>query len=852
MPINFPNNPSNGTTYTVSGTTWTYDSTKTAWDITSTSNLSMSIDDLTDVDITTSAPTEGQTLVWNNSNTEFEPSLVTKLGSVSGNIIPDTNVAYDLGSAAYAFRDLYLSGNTINLGSLAISDDSGSLGVTAVGGGGSAETFATETYVTTQVNNLVDSAPGTLDTLNELAAALGDDDNFSTTVTNSIASKLATADFTSTASTWLGTKSTSDLAEGTNLYHTDTRALAATDGEIVKFANMFATEGDLPSATTYHGMFAHVHGTGKGYFAHGGNWIKLLDTNSSIDDINNVDISTTAPTDGQALVWNNSGSKFVAGDVSSGGITYYATVGDLPSSGNSNGDSAFVGANNRLYIFNGAGWYSVALLNQTPTISSIADAGSNITPFTLSSSGTSTVITITATDADGDALTYSYSVSSGSLNGSTVSQNNNVFTVTPHASNATTFGITFTVTDGINTATSASQSFTLEFLPEWNTLSQTQQVVAGSPSTNAILGQSIAFSEDGNYLLLGAHQDQSSGSWTGRVWAYSRSGNTWTGNQNFIPPNVTNNDKFGCSIDITGNSTAVIGGQAENVGGVNECGAAHIYTRSGTSWSRVAGLTQSDPTFNVAYGGSVSISGQTAVVGAMQFTGGGKVYIWYNTSGNTWSLQQTLTANSGDYLGARVSIDGDTLAVSAPYGTFNSISGSGGIYIYTRSGTTWSLQQTINHATINSSAISQGANGLVLKNDTLIFSSINYAPSGSTNTGGIFVYTRSGTTWSHQATITPDTTDSSFISVFSGDDKTIVIGHHKYNSDTGRAYVYSGSGANWTLQKTITGSGTSAGDYFGYPSTGVSYNGEQVAVAAGFDHISGQADAGSVFVYTTS
>ncbi len=57
MPINFPNNPSNGTTYTVSGTTWTYDSTKTAWDITSTSNLSMSIDDLTDVDITTSAPT---------------------------------------------------------------------------------------------------------------------------------------------------------------------------------------------------------------------------------------------------------------------------------------------------------------------------------------------------------------------------------------------------------------------------------------------------------------------------------------------------------------------------------------------------------------------------------------------------------------------------------------------------------------------------------------------------------------------------------------------------------------------------------------------------------------------------
>lgn len=49
--------------------------------------------------------------------------------------------------------------------------------------------LATETYVNTAVSNLVDSAPQTLDTLNELAAALGNDANFSTTVTNAIASK---------------------------------------------------------------------------------------------------------------------------------------------------------------------------------------------------------------------------------------------------------------------------------------------------------------------------------------------------------------------------------------------------------------------------------------------------------------------------------------------------------------------------------------------------------------------------------------------------------------------------------------------------------------------------------------
>jgi len=50
--------------------------------------------------------------------------------------------------------------------------------------------YATITYVDTEIAGLVDSAPGTLDTLNELAAALGDDANFSTTVTNSIATKM--------------------------------------------------------------------------------------------------------------------------------------------------------------------------------------------------------------------------------------------------------------------------------------------------------------------------------------------------------------------------------------------------------------------------------------------------------------------------------------------------------------------------------------------------------------------------------------------------------------------------------------------------------------------------------------
>src|SRR6056300_572646 len=115
------------------------------------------------------------------------------------------------------------------------------------------------------VATITDSAPTTLDTLNELAAALGDDPNFATTVTNSIGTKLATADFTTTADTWLGTKTTTDVAEGSNLYYTDARA----DARIAA---------------------------------------------ASVGDLSDVDITTTAPNANQSLIWDAVNSKFIPGD----------------------------------------------------------------------------------------------------------------------------------------------------------------------------------------------------------------------------------------------------------------------------------------------------------------------------------------------------------------------------------------------------------------------------------------------------------------------------------------------------------------------------------------------------------
>ena len=208
MSMNFPNNPSNGDTYSAGGVTYVYDSTIGVWK-------------------------------RQGSSGGFDPA------SVSESLIPDTNETYDLGSNTNKFRDLYLSGNSITLGSVELSDNNGSLEVTPVSGGGAAEAFATEAYVTTQVNNLVDAAPGALDTLNELAAALGDDANFSTTITNSLATKADTSSLATVATS-------GDYNDLTNL--PSTSSYSNSDVETYLESNATADRIQLRTNNAYFGV----------------------------------------------------------------------------------------------------------------------------------------------------------------------------------------------------------------------------------------------------------------------------------------------------------------------------------------------------------------------------------------------------------------------------------------------------------------------------------------------------------------------------------------------------------------------------------------------------------------------
>ena len=174
-------------------------------------------------------------------------------------------------------------------------------------------------------------------------------------------------------------------------------------GNKVLFANMYSAEGDLPSASTYHGMFAHVHGTAAGYFAHGGSWRKLLDESSS--DTDNL-------TEGSSNLYHTTARARAAISVS-GDLAYNSGTGVI-SFTNDAGDISGVTAGTGL---TGGGTSGAVTLNvNTAAVSNGASTiptGDHVYDFVTGLGYSTTTGTVTSVGG-GNGLTGTVT-SSGSL-----------------------------------------------------------------------------------------------------------------------------------------------------------------------------------------------------------------------------------------------------------------------------------------------------------------------------------------------------------------------------------------------------------------------------------------------------
>ena len=124
-----------------------------------------------------------------------------------------------------------------------------------------------------------------------------------------------------------------------------------TTGKIY-YSNNFAdlTALNAVNPTTYHGMFAHVHAEGHGYFAHAGAWTQLLDTGSSINEL--ADVNTGTISTGDVLTWSGSAWAASAPTGGGGGSGANVTISDtIPPGSPSAGDLWWESDTGRLKIY---------------------------------------------------------------------------------------------------------------------------------------------------------------------------------------------------------------------------------------------------------------------------------------------------------------------------------------------------------------------------------------------------------------------------------------------------------------------------------------------------------------------
>ncbi len=287
----------------------------------------------------------------------------------------------------------------------------------------------------------------------------------------------------------------------------------------------------------------------------------------------------------------------------------------------------------------------------------------------------------------------------------------------------------------------------------------------------------------------------------------------------------------GASVSISGD-TAVVGASGENA----NKGAAYVFLRDPmTGWALQQTLTASNGVAGDLFGASVSISGDNIAIGAAgRNSGTGAVYT-FNRSGAVWTQGVTLAATggaTGDALGYAVSIQGLTIVAGAPLSDIASKTDVGSAYVFTslNGGVTWSQQYHIQVTTGQAKAGDHLGWSVALSGNTALIGAPDDDFGNKTDAGSVYVFVRNGAVWTKQTRINPGATAGtrvgSAVALFSN---TAVLGADGSNSAKGAAYVYSRSGTSWNLVNAITATGGVNGDRFG---ASVAVSGPLVAVGA--------------------
>ncbi|MCX6662571.1 MAG: FG-GAP repeat protein [Euryarchaeota archaeon] len=320
---------------------------------------------------------------------------------------------------------------------------------------------------------------------------------------------------------------------------------------------------------------------------------------------------------------------------------------------------------------------------------------------------------------------------------------------------------------------------------------ETQKLLPSDGRTNAQFGGIVDI--DGDTALIGANQDfGTAGWWSGAAYVFVRNGTTWTQQAKLTASDAATSDYFGWSVSLSGDTALITAIWDDNENG-QEAGSAYVFTRAGTTWTQQQKLLASDGAAKDHLGYVCALDGDTAFIGANwdddNGDGSGSVFV-FTRNGTTWTQQAKLLASdgqTGDRFGGSIALSGDTAIIGAYYDDDNG-NDSGSAYVFTRTGTTWTQQQKL--------LPSDGAAGdtfgatVSLSGDTA-FIAAEYDDDNGNDSGSVYVFTRSGTTWTQQQKLLPSDGEAgdNFGGSVSLSDGTVLIGAW-FDDDNG---VHSGS-----------------------------------------------------------
>ena len=257
------------------------------------------------------------------------------------------------------------------------------------------------------------------------------------------------------------------------------------------------------------------------------------------------------------------------------------------------------------------------------------------------------------------------------------------------------------------------------------------------PGGGSLIGHAVAI--DGDIAVVGAPGVKGGGA----AYVFTRSKSAWQQEGKLVPPSdQATGSEFGDSVAVSESTNTVVVGSPEK-------DLVYVFTRSGNTWSREDTLMAGEGAVDSKFGTSIAINGDVVVVGAPEYNGSdktksGAVYV-YTRTGTTWSDGEKIGEGeaAGDFLGRAVAIDGNTIIAGAP-----SHSQRGGAFVYTESGETWSQQETV--------LVPGGSDGVInthfgfgyavdLNGDIAV---VGVPGAGGANFyGAAYIFTRAGSSW---------------------------------------------------------------------------------------------------------